>query len=236
MANTAIANHIAIVAGALLLVSCGDMFVEKTLSAPAFDGIVVDQTTQAPVAGAVVVREWYGSRGGLAHSSTVWYHTETAVSDDQGHFRISAWSIPNVGMMTGPISDSHDGIWAYAHGYAAGHQLDQNPALIAMPPFTGTRAEHFVFLFDLSGLNSGGYDNSIKNLIPLRVAALREAHELAETPKEKHTAEQMEWNLNFLCAMPAGHGVEMDPVHAPTASPDIPFPPPPCTDKQLKER
>jgi hypothetical protein len=218
------------------LTGCGDLFGEHTLSSGPVDGIVVDKVTQKPIAGAIVVGEWSGDRGGPVQSSTVSYHVETAVSNKLGRFAFKAWTIPNIGDSMSRIRNPSILFWSYAIGYDFGLPADTQTHKIEMLPYGGTKAERFKLLFRYSAQSGGEFDNSIKHLIPLRLAVLREARQIAETAEERHTADQIEWHLSYLCAIPPGQGVEKDRINSPRPFPQLTWPPAPCTDQQLQER
>jgi hypothetical protein len=219
-----------------VLAGCGDLFGEKTLSSGPVDGIVVDKVTQKPVAGAVVVATWYGSRSTLVDSSTIWYHVETAIANDNGRFHISGWKIPNIGDWSTRIDPDGVNIWSYAIGYNMGLPTDDQTHKIEMLPFIGTNVERLALLFRFAGQSDGHYDNSIKNLIPLRLAVLIEARAIAKSPGEQHTADRIEWSLSELCYLPPGLRIEDFGKPTLIMPPETPWPPPPCTERQLQER
>ncbi|TAK97111.1 MAG: hypothetical protein EPO07_13885, partial [Verrucomicrobia bacterium] len=68
---------------ALALCGCAG---QDYLNGGPIDGMVLEEGTHQPVAGAVVVMEWQGDTGGPVESNTVCYHLEVAASDAQGKF------------------------------------------------------------------------------------------------------------------------------------------------------
>jgi hypothetical protein len=218
------------------LAGCGDLFGEHTLSSGPIDGIVVDKVTQKPIAGAIVVGEWYGDYRNLVDSHREWYHVETAITNDNGRFHISGWKIPNIGDWSTRIDPTGVNIWSYAIGYKMGIPTDDQTHKIEMLPFIGTNVERLALLFGFAGQSGGDYDNSIKNLIPLRLAVLIEARAIAKSPGEQHTADRIEWSLSELCYLPPGLRIEDFGKPTLIMPPETPWPPPPCTERQLQER
>src|ERR1019366_8738308 len=63
------------------------------------DGRVINTETGEPIAGAIVAAKWMVSvSDGLADSSIVCSHVETAVSDAAGRYHFDAWSEPWYGI------------------------------------------------------------------------------------------------------------------------------------------
>jgi hypothetical protein len=218
------------------LAGCGDLFGDHTLSSDPIDGIVVDNETQTPLSGALVVGQWEGDRGGPVQSGTVLVHVETATSDKHGRFNMRAWNIPNAGDSMSRIRNLRVIVWSYAPGYMVGIMTKTPPQTIPMTPFAGTRMERFQLLSRLAIQTGGEYDNSIKNLTPLRLALSNEAHAIAQTNLELGIAKSIAQELNLLCSVAPGQRIQ-DFTNSPPA-PDVQriWPPPPCTLDQLKER
>lgn len=216
------------------LASCSNP--DRSLRGGPLDGTVVDGTTREPIVGAIVVGEWQGSRRGLVESRTIDYHAETAVTDAQGRFHIKAWETPNIGDTSNRIVESKEFVWAFAAGYNVGLSSEPHPSTILMLPYRGTRADRFEYLFRLAADRWGYYDNSVKNLIPLKLAVLNEARVTAHSAEEQFVALQIEWRLNELCSMPPGQILYDSANETPPISPRVPWPPPPCSNSQLQER
>jgi hypothetical protein len=200
------------------------------------NGFVISKEAKAPIPRAVVVALWHGSRGGPVQSSTVWYHVETAVTDEHGAFAIPAWNVRNVGRPMSQLRNSKVEMWAFAEGYEVAPRFPEIQDTLVLARFSGTREQRIEYLAREASVHGGEYDNSIRNLIPFRLAVLNEARAIASTPNEKHTALQIEWDLNALCQIPPGQRIADDGDKSPLSDIQQPWPPPPCTENQLKER
>lgn len=79
----------------LLLIGCVTEKVPiRTYSGDVLEGSVLEQGTNKPIPGAIVVARWKGTVGGLGHSQTMCFHVETTTTDAQGRYRIPPWQKP----------------------------------------------------------------------------------------------------------------------------------------------
>ena len=69
------------------LPSCGNF----SLGDSKIEGIVLDDVTGKPVAGAIVTAQWHGDIHGIVQGSSLCYHVEAVQTDANGKFVIPTW-------------------------------------------------------------------------------------------------------------------------------------------------
>ncbi len=163
----------------LTLPACATTF---TLSSDPIEGQVLEEGTNKPIRGAIVVVRWQGH---LGYTGTVCYHVETATTDAEGKYRIPAWSKPSP---YGNIADRTWLSWAHKLGYQ--YARVQHKGIDILQPFTGTGEERFKYLERVFGSTGcGTNDGSNKNSIPFMKALYDEAKSIAQTQEEKRMLE-----------------------------------------------
>lgn len=70
---------------ACLLLGAAKRFPEQS-------GVVLDKNTHAPIEGAIVVARWLGYISQLVDTQSTCYHVESAVTDAEGRYVLSAWT------------------------------------------------------------------------------------------------------------------------------------------------
>jgi len=177
-------NLVALTLLALPLTAC-------SLSGDAIDGQVLEEGTNKPVAGAVVVVTWTGNdSSGLVHGQSVCYHVETATSDAMGKFHIGRWS-DGVSMRSLFIGNRAIYKEAYKAGYTRPDVPSNKPEKVLVAPFKGTKDEYFYYLDRLAGSNGcPGGGESKKNLYRLYAPLAEEAKNIAENIGQKKLAEK----------------------------------------------
>lgn len=149
------------------------------VSGSGIEGQVVEEGTNKPVSGAIVIARWHGTASMLVDSRTVCVHVESATTDDQGRFRFSRWyQTPKF-----IVSGVQPTVTAYKPGYE-GKLFEEK--IYHLKPFTGTRGERFQSLWRVvsaTGCSSAG--RTRRNLYPLYKAVYEEAKPLATTDEEK---------------------------------------------------
>jgi hypothetical protein len=166
---------------AMLLTGCGKVGLP-------FSGQVVDVETGRPIEGAFVLAFWKGEVG-LFDAQSICYHVETAVSDEEGRFRIPGW-----------FGGGHFGVmnrYIYTLAYKPGYrEADgrRHKEKIEMLKFTGGSGERMDYLVSLIKPCGAAGDNE-NEMLPIRSAIYREARNIAETDTEKET---VEWLLKVL--------------------------------------
>jgi hypothetical protein len=179
-------------------------------------GRVLDIDTQLPIPDAMVVARWQRSTIAMGHSSSYCVHVQTALSGQDGHYRIARWwRFPPI-----LFSDGLTGMDAYRPGYetVASHTPDavRHPEDVYMKKFTGTDVERFEYLHwqVFSGMSCTEADASRRNLFALHKAALREARGLVQSESDRKNLEGMliVAASNWLAATPNYHETFLRPL------------------------
>lgn len=149
------------------------------------EGRVLEEGTDKPISGAIVVVRWQGTAFSFVESPTVCIHVETTTTDKDGRYRIPFWHAsaepPGV-----------HGIEPIVTAYKAGYQWPTRlPKSLGggdqyLAPFRETREERLQFIQHISsatGCTNAG--NSIKNTLPFAEAIYQEALQLAESKEDK---------------------------------------------------
>lgn len=91
-----------------------------TLPSCAMEGQVLEEGTNKPLAGVIVIATWHGSKLNPVHSISTCFHLETATTDKNGKFKMPSFS----GNFDPFIVDRN----RYLDVYKAGYQQSANPA------------------------------------------------------------------------------------------------------------
>ena len=154
-----------------------------SLSSLAIDGVVLDESTKQPIAGAIVVVTWMGDESKLVDSGSACYHAETARTDTNGKWHTSAWSRPwstrNFGIsLRNPVGE------AYKSGYISPPTFGPIETIL-LTPHVGSKDKYFESLSTMIGRNwCNPYGESGKNLMLFYKAIANETEIIAETPKQ----------------------------------------------------
>ncbi len=149
------------------------------------DGYVLEERTNAPIPGAIVVVRWQGIAFSFVDTRTVCMHVETAIADGQGRYHIPFWrkSAEPVGVRKlEPILIVHKA------GYQRSNELSKNEKVEYLKLFKGERGKRLDYLEKLiraSGCVAAG--RSQRSLYPLFNAVFEEARNLIETEEDKET-------------------------------------------------
>ncbi len=166
------------------------------VSGSGIEGQVVEQGTNNPISGAIVIARWHGTASLLVDSQTVCVHVESTVTDDQGRFHFSRWYQPPRRLVSGVQPTAT----AYKPGYE-GKLFEEK--IYHLKPFTGGRGERLRYLRRMSGaIGCGSSGESEKNLYLLRKAIYEEAKQIARTDFEKYVAAGFEHSANRLLLPP----------------------------------
>ena len=163
------------------------------------DGMVLEDETDKPIAGAIVVVRWRGDLPGFADSSTVCYHVESTLTDEAGRYRIAKWK-----KKPDPERDWERrivnkvfGVSAYKVGYGfTNKRFREKQEIVYMGSFEGTAEERLKYLLRISGATrctSAG--ESAINRLPFQKAIYEEANAIARTREEKRTVEILLFGL-----------------------------------------
>ena len=117
-------------------------------------GTVFDADTNQPIADAIVVTSWEGTRSFL-QSYTNCYHVETARTDANGNYKMAAWALPPLNEFP-LITNKTDYTEAFKAGFIdvpLGKKYPDNEkgawgrgAKVYLVKFTGTNDEYFEYL------------------------------------------------------------------------------------------
>lgn len=155
-------------------------------------GRVIDVDTGLPIANANVVVRWRANPPGL-YSHPLCFHVETAVSTDDGNYRVPVWVRFRPVTLFGIASVSE----AYRPGYEGVHshteEAEANPENVYMRRFQGSDVERFEFIDErvFSGISCLGGGASKRNLFSLRKSALKEAKDLVRTEQQRRILQGM---------------------------------------------
>ncbi len=166
------------------------------------DGQVLDEQTDAPVAGAHVIALYDGV---ATWTTSVCFHVENATTDDDGRFRIPAWT--NTGMYR-TVEDQSFSIYAYKPGYRESDRTYKEQSYKRGIYYVVTdsnsiegRATYILTKARQSNCRHAGENQ--RNLYPLHRALLTEATEnavLNSNPKD----------INWLREVAAGKAIATD--------------------------
>ena len=92
---------------------------------PGHEGVVVEQATGAPIAGARVIGKWTVSYSSLAHSGERCVKVFVVESDAAGNFRLPPWETQDT-----PVT----AIDLYVSAYKPGYRFDKSPEPIVAHP------------------------------------------------------------------------------------------------------
>lgn len=153
------------------------------LSGEAIEGQVLEEGTNKPIPGAIVVVRWQGRVSSFVDSHGVCYHVESATTDEQGKYQTKPWRKPR----EYGVSFDHIDIDAYKPGYGHPSRLSKAMEIEHLAPLRGTREETFKSI-RIAGVKCPGAGESQKNLIPLYKTIYEQLATLALTKDEKFYA------------------------------------------------
>lgn len=147
------------------------------VSPEAIEGRVLEQGSEKPIGGALVVMLW---RGHLGYSGTICYHVATATTEANGDYRIPPQTRPEpyIG-----LSERSRAPVVYKPGYRQ-LPVQSQPGTTYLEPFTGGRGARLEYLSGVSVSCSHKREIEIE-LLPLHEALYEEASSLAVTREGK---------------------------------------------------
>ena len=141
-----------------------------------FSGQVTDAETGEPIEGVIVVALWKGDVNPIVDSTQICYHVETAVSDENGKYRVPGWVGGKFGVMGSYIITE-----SYKQGYErvpVNGRYSKNEVKMAI--FTGTLESRMSYLVDFAGqVSCGPQENREKALFQLYKEIYLEARGLS---------------------------------------------------------
>jgi hypothetical protein len=187
-----IASILALIALSLLLAAC--TMKKSVLTGGPVDGVVVDATTQQPIAGAMVLVKWRGVLPTIHSNSVPCYHAELATTDAQGRYHINSWRVETKGHVewmahisqTGPVEPV-----AYKAGYRMSARQQEDTMGVLMDPVRGTTLQRLGYLAAELDDRQLACDADEKTQIPIYRAAYEEGARLAQTPTEQRIVDSL---------------------------------------------
>jgi hypothetical protein len=196
--------------GAILLSTAA---CRAELGSSSIEGVVIDLQTGRPISGAVVWGEWWGHRGGPVQSTSVCYHTETAVSDEQGRFHIPSWKEANeADLMASTVPDQYH-LYASAWGFKEAALRPNNRTTLYMEPDGKSRQKRFQELAAIVKIRPYSFncpdDQELHGMALSFRGTYKQVQAIAETGEEqivlRELAKRVE-ELSEYSARPSGPG------------------------------
>jgi hypothetical protein len=175
----------------ILAVFVACLLAMNALAWGTIEGQVLDDETDQPVPGAIVVAAWNAVRSNWATDAhSVCLHVETAMADASGHYRLQewqGWSSPSHRFLIGRSLS----LLAYKSKYEPSSRQRPTAATIYLKPFRGASDQWFNLSwgqFDCSA----GTDDSRGNLFRVFSAIATDARSLANTRQDRDRADYLE--------------------------------------------
>ncbi len=164
--------------------------VACALSGSAIEGKVVEQGTDKPMAGAIVVARWHGTVTALVDAQTVCVHVESTTTDDQGRFHFPRWY-----QASNPLAFN---VQPTVTAYKAGYQAEAYEEKIHhLKPFAGTREERLKKIAG-AAVTCGSAGDSKKNLLPLYRKLYADALPLVVTKEDKKIINGLLYQIDLI--------------------------------------
>jgi hypothetical protein len=162
------------------------------------EGKVLEEATDKPIAGAIVVVRCEGTAFSFVESPTVCIHVESATTDKDGRYRIPAWR-------ASAKPWSVHGIEPIVTAYKAGYQWPKRPPkslgdeVQYLTPFRGTRGRRLEFLERvLDATRCGSQNDSEKNLHALFFGMYEEAKGIAVSRDDAEIVDTLRYWASFV--------------------------------------
>lgn len=151
------------------------------LSGESIQGQVLEESTNKPIPGAIVVARWQGHLASFAHGQTVCVHVDSTTTDAQGKYRFPAWRKSSD---IGSVRNIQPIIIVYKTGYQWS-ETQSKKNVEDLRSFTGTRGERLEYLLGLSGLVGCYGAGDERPLVLVYKALYDEAKEIALNDKDR---------------------------------------------------
>lgn len=147
------------------------------------EGRVLEEGTDKPIPGVIVVARWEGTAFSFVENPTVCIHVETATTDKDGRYRIPFW---HASAEPAGVHGIEPIVTAYKAGYQWPRKLPKSldDEMQYLRPFVGTREERFK-ASRIAGIKCPNAGSSQRNLIPLYKTIYEQLATLALTKDEK---------------------------------------------------
>lgn len=193
-------------AAAILLAAASLVSCAAPEGAGPIKGVVIDEATGSPIAGAVVRVLREGTGGGLGGSQTICFALQTATTDAKGVYEVSGVSAKH-------YTDIYLDIRAFKPGYVVPKRLLPKNSIqgttVALVRFEGSRAEWISYVLSVGntrcGESSGRWDegNELLWLNAIR-KELVEINIKDFSGNDNASYEGIEWAYSRLTAKPGG--------------------------------
>lgn len=162
------------------------------LSGGVVEGRVLEEGTEKPVSGAIVVALWIGHLATFAHGRTICYHVLSTITDDQGRYRFPNWRKEITQDWQRNVREEQISVIAYKAGYVWSKNVAHAPERVYVKPFTGTREERLRELLRIrQATRCTESGDSVKNLYKLYKALYDEAKAIPRSEQEAQLAESL---------------------------------------------
>lgn len=173
---------------ALLTISIGISLPGCSLTGEAFSGYVLEQGTESPIEGAIVVAGWKGHVATWAHGRTVCYHVETAVTDSNGRFHFPAWRKDISEKWQKNVRFERVSVDIYFPAYELSSRLSEG--VYSLEPFVGGQKKRIEYLkeFEISLRRCRSRSAGESSLIPVYRALYNEVKGLDKVDEAESAA------------------------------------------------
>lgn len=165
------------------------------LSGKAIEGKVLEEGTNKPIPGAIVVARWQGHLATFAHGKTVCYHVLSTTTGENGNYRFPAWKKEVAEDWQKNVRPEDVIIAAHKPGYRESERYEKNVQYLQ--PFTGGRGERLQYLDRVISSTSCGDKSTHQNLYRIHRAVYEEARAIAQTEEEKKQVERLKWIAEY---------------------------------------
>lgn len=162
-----------------------------SLSSGSISGKVLEEGTNEPIPGAIVVVRWIGrttSGSIFVEARDVCYHVETATTDEKGKYQTKSWSQEQHKDYT--LKFDHMLVDAYKRDYGLSQVKPRNDEDVYLAPFKGASEERLKYLKRLDEGNAcPDAGDSRKNRLVHQEAIYNEARTIAITEQDNRIVE-----------------------------------------------
>ncbi len=170
------------------------------LSGGPVSGKVLEEGSDKPIPGAIVVVSWAGltTSGSIyVEARDVCYHVESATTDEQGLYQTKAWSQEQNKNFS--VKFDHMQVTAYKVGYGYSQSVSQKEGIEYLAPFKGTSGERLKYLERiLDSTKCGSQNDSEKNFHAMYYAMYEEAKNIAISKEDAEIVDTLRYWASFV--------------------------------------
>lgn len=175
-----------------------------SLSSGPIEGRVLEEGTDKPIPGAIVVVRWIGrttSGSMFVEARDVCYHVESGLADEKGRYHTKGWSQKQHKDYT--LEFEQVLVIAYKEGYRLSQTVLGNSKDVYLTQFSGSDEERLNYLKRFfGGVACGSENESEKNMLPLLSALYKEASRYRETnispPDKMSFLESIKYDMEII--------------------------------------